>query len=401
MTEITGNAALDALWRLLGQASAHRDAAVDALVALSQRRVWVFKEGLESERLRTLLKDEARFILPLFTHRDLLVDASATLLGVTPEEIEQLAIEIETKDALQVAEKMNCNGIVIDLGTGHALEVDRDEYKPLVQVSARRTTKNTGPYELVGKVSYSLLQAVKAKHPQGEALLSGYLESMQPPEARSTRKPTLQGLAMPATAHVHNPSQPTLVVSEAALNELRASSPASAPISTRPSRPADAPASLLERIQRASNPAPSPMHATRIGQPTQGRISSAPPAPAGTWSSSPPVSAPKVPWLSGLETWRFSVLEPPPAPEVLARVGKELEVFAEVEWASMVSGENASHPEPAALLVLKLQALLPERIDELAQRVIVLLPGVNWQVAVVQSPEQIARLRPFALVFYP
>ncbi|MCZ7683630.1 MAG: hypothetical protein M5U28_34605 [Sandaracinaceae bacterium] len=59
----------------------------------------------------------------------------------------------------------NLSYVVVDIAAQHALELTREEFEPLLSASARRDSQ--GPYAGAGKISSSLIRAVRPTPPPG------------------------------------------------------------------------------------------------------------------------------------------------------------------------------------------------------------------------------------------
>ena len=134
---------------------------MDALVALSQRTVFVATWPGAEEGLRTIVTSSGVSALPLFTDMDELLGAAPSLGWQSPDGSAQ-AREIGARAALSHALAHNLL-VVVDIGAPHVMEADHEEIAPLLSPQARRDS--SGPFAAAGRVSSSLMQAVKPGTP--------------------------------------------------------------------------------------------------------------------------------------------------------------------------------------------------------------------------------------------
>ena len=217
-------------------------------------------------------------------------------LGRTP-------LVLNAKEAMRIAESHGCDGIVVDMGAPHALELQHIEYQPFLVLPESKQTSG-GPYEAVGRVSYSLLRAVRSV----------------PAPADSKRAPASPAISEAPTTSFH--------------------------------------------------PEPSATPSTEVHVDLRG--------------------------------WTFHYLEPLPGPELTAQASRELQSFAEVEWACFVSGAASQTPEHfRPLLALKLDPRMAHRIHDIASHLNKKMGPLTWELALLSAPDIIARIRPHAFSFYP
>ncbi|MEM9194438.1 MAG: SseB family protein [Myxococcota bacterium] len=178
--------ALGAFRRLLADASAGGQAKVDALVALSQRTVWVATWTPDSDGFRTLTNSHGKSALPIFTDRGQL-DEAAQRFGWLAADGQASGREVGAREALRHAVAHNVEYVVIDIVSMHSLELDREEVEPIVSPEARRESQ--GPFAAVGRLSSTMMKAVKPTPTPGS--LSGLpgFEQNRPPARISTPPP--------------------------------------------------------------------------------------------------------------------------------------------------------------------------------------------------------------------
>ena len=159
MTTETHDRALGAFQRLLGDARQGGQAKVDALIALAQRTVWVATWGPGQEGFRALTNSDGATALPVFTTGEEL-EAAAARFGWNVPGVPS-GREVGAREALRHAIAHNIQFVIVDVGTDHSVEIERSEIEPMMTPEARRES-TVGPYAGVGRVSSSMMKAVKA-----------------------------------------------------------------------------------------------------------------------------------------------------------------------------------------------------------------------------------------------
>lgn len=160
----TTDAQLAAFRRLLSDAHRGGQAKVDALLALVQRTIYVVPWPGGIEGWRSLVNRDGVAALPIFTDRSELEEA-ARRYGWLDARGEAPFAEIGARAALNYAVRENLSYVVVDIAAQHALELTREEFEPLLSASARRDSQ--GPYAGAGKISSSLIRAVRPTPPPG------------------------------------------------------------------------------------------------------------------------------------------------------------------------------------------------------------------------------------------
>lgn len=186
--------------RLLDDAHHGGQAKVDALVALSQRTVFVVPWPGGIEGWRTLVNRDGVAALPIFTDRAEL-DEAARRYGWLDARGEAPFAEVGARAAFNYAIRENLTFVVLDIASSHALELAREELEPLLSAAARR---DTGPYAGAGKISSSLIRAVRPTPPPTRA-----------PETRMHPTPPPGSLAAPHAPEVAAPRDAGLTASSA------------------------------------------------------------------------------------------------------------------------------------------------------------------------------------------
>ncbi|MFK7986561.1 MAG: hypothetical protein AB8I08_11105 [Sandaracinaceae bacterium] len=156
------NPQLAAFQRLLADAHQGGQAKVDALLALSQRTVFVVPWPAGIEGYRTLVNSEGVAALPVFSERGQLEEA-ARRYGWLDASGAAPTAEVGARKAFSYASKQSLSYVVVDIAAEHALEVTADEFTPLLSAASRR--ESTGPYAGAGRISSSLIQAVRSTPP--------------------------------------------------------------------------------------------------------------------------------------------------------------------------------------------------------------------------------------------
>ncbi|MCA9582009.1 MAG: SseB family protein [Myxococcales bacterium] len=149
---------MHAFRRLLHDAAEGGQAKVDALVALSQRSVWVATWTSLGDDYRTLVNSNGLSALPVFTSKDELHESAQrfgwlTAKGSVPSK------EVGSREVMRHALAHNLEFIVVDIASDHAFEIERAEVEPLLRTS--RGHHASGPYAGVGRISSDMIRAVK------------------------------------------------------------------------------------------------------------------------------------------------------------------------------------------------------------------------------------------------
>jgi hypothetical protein len=241
----------EALKRLLTDASAGGQAKVDAIVALSQRTLWVSPwEGVEG--YRTLVNSSGLAALPVFTSLGELTEACQRFGWLKPDGTAPQK-EIGARAAFTYARDQDLGFVVVDITSEHSLEITRDELQPLLERGPR---DSAGPFAATGRVESSLMRAVKKSEPGIPAVRAptpppGSIRAVTPPPgslAAASPHPTPAGglpapvppTSLPAGA-LPPPSQPAFQIPGAIAQILP-----STRLFPPPSPPEDA---LLDRLE--------------------------------------------------------------------------------------------------------------------------------------------------------
>ena len=179
-----------AFQRLLLDAHHGGQTKVDVLIALVQRTVHVVPWPGGIEGFRSLVNSEGVAALPMFTPLEQLGEA-ARRYGWLAADGSAPSAEIGARAALNYAIKQNLTYVVLDIAADHVLEIAREEYEPLLTPAARRDS--SGPYAASGRISNSLIRAVRPTPPPGSvaaASASGLQRPIVPPTSTPGRAPT-------------------------------------------------------------------------------------------------------------------------------------------------------------------------------------------------------------------
>lgn len=148
----------EALRRLLGAASVGGQEKVDALVALTQSRVYLPTLTEHSELPVTVFDKDGLEALPVFTGLD-----SLQYAGRQFEWCETLDVpahrRVEGREAFQIAKSNGYQLVLVDVCTDTTLSVEPSEFTVLIGAGG---TQPRGPYAGAGKVSSTLIKRVKS-----------------------------------------------------------------------------------------------------------------------------------------------------------------------------------------------------------------------------------------------
>jgi hypothetical protein len=223
----------EALKRLLADASQGGQSKVDALIALSQRTLWVVPwDGVEG--YRTLVNSTGLAALPVFTSEAELNEAAQRFAWLSPAGTVNHK-EIGARAAFGYAHEKNLGFVVVDITSEHSLEISRDELTPLLTQNRR---ESAGPFAAAGRIESSLMAAVSRKSEPG---MTAVRAPTPPPGAVAAVRPPTPAAGVPAVR------APTPVP-----GGLPAASPPSGSVTIPTSLPAGA---LPPRQDRSEGPA--------------------------------------------------------------------------------------------------------------------------------------------------
>ena len=206
MTSSTTDRALAAFRRLLADAPSGRQAKGDALVALSQRTVFVATWTPDGEDYRTLVNSNGQNALPIFTDQQELMVA-AERFGWLDERGQIPHREVGARSALRHALSRGVGFVVVDIMAEYSLEAEQAEIQPLV--ASRNRSDSSGPFAGVGRISSSMMQAVRVTPSGGVPRPMTPEDGVTPPRAVVTPPsglgPTPGLPAAPQTLDGHRP----------------------------------------------------------------------------------------------------------------------------------------------------------------------------------------------------
>jgi len=188
LTDQTDDRATEAFHRLLTEAAQGGQAKVDALIALAQRTVWVGTWGPGDEGFRTLTNSDGASALPIFTS-EARVEEAADRFGWRGPDGQVPMREVGARQALRHAVAHNVQYVVVDIAAPHALDIERSEIEPMLTPEARRDSTK-GTYAGHGRVSSSMMQAVKATPPPGS--IEAPRRPPPPPQPTGPAAPRIQ-----------------------------------------------------------------------------------------------------------------------------------------------------------------------------------------------------------------
>lgn len=301
-------------------------------MALLQRTVYVpVYEGAPGG-FRTLTNSNGQSALPIFTTPELLDEYRASL-GWPDTDYK----EVGAREAMRHAVAHNLFFVVVNIGSPHALEIDQEEIKPLLTPQARR--ESSGPFAGVGRISSSMMQAVKATPAPGSLPAASSIPGAVPPPS--------------------NVSAPELDLP-----------------------PAQAQPVAMTEATHDSRPPPPPGIRVSTADGTEGA------KPTATFGSGSSVE--------------LSALSAPPRDELLKALAGILRGFPEVEWAALANvsrGPSAAVPT----IGLRVDAGFRQRVNEIVQalRAAGDKQGASLDVLLLDDPLVMRTARSEGLVFYP
>lgn len=340
--------ATEAFRRLLAEAGLGGQARVDAIVALSQRTVFVATWAPLHEGFRTLVNAARAEALPIFSDLDQLVHA-ATQFGWLGQDGQVAHREIGAREAFQTAVDRDMPFIVLDVAAEHALEIQREEIEPLLGPFGRRDS--TGPFAAVGRISSTLLEAA----------------------SRATPEPSLRPSVAGAPAPDRRSSVPTPIVRPSSFP---------APTTRRPTPPSSSFARPSATAQ-----APDPKRPSSSDGIRPGALHSQTVAPATAASD------------AGV---RLTPVMREPDEALVDRLHAELKDYPEVEWASYclaAYGDAAYVPT----IGVRIDPAYRQRVDRIAQlvRAAGAEHGTALSLLLLDDPGLLREARNEGILFYP
>lgn len=361
MSNGTQDRSLEALRRLLADAREGGQVKVDAILALVQRTVWIGTWGPGQEGFRTLMNSEGQTALPIFTNEQELQEAGLRYGWQSPDG-RTSGREVGAREALRHAIAHNLVYVIVDIGSEHSLEIEKPEIEPLMSPQARRDS-TVGPYAGHGRISSTMMKAVKATPPPGSIPAPGSTPPPAPPSAATYPDGVAAAPASRATP-AYGGDAPR----------------------TTPAYGGDAPRTTLTYGEDAPRTTPAsggdaPRIATTTADPTQLR-------PDATFGSGSSVS--------------IQPLGAEPTDELLNALSEVLRGYPEVEWACL--GLVSRGPASAVPTVgLRVDTSFRQRVNEIIQNVRQAADarGASLDVLLLDDPQVMRTARQVALVFYP
>lgn len=151
----------EAMIRLLTDAAQGGQAKVDALVALSQRTLWVVPWGAGIEGYRTLINSSGLAALPVFTSTKELEEACQRFGWLDPSG-QAPRLEIGARQSFTYARSTSLGFVVVDIASDHSLEIAQEELAPLLT----NRQESQGPFAASGRVGSDLIAAVGKRSSQ-------------------------------------------------------------------------------------------------------------------------------------------------------------------------------------------------------------------------------------------
>ncbi len=345
MVGSSSNAALEAFRRLLADGQQGGQSKVDALVALSQRTLFVatWKEG--GDELRALVNSDGASALPVFTDEAMLQDA-ARRFGWSGADDHCPLREFGARGVFGYAVTHDISYVVVDIAQPHSLEVEQAELAPLMATSSR--SDSSGPFAAVGRISSTMLAAVKA----------------QPTTEGSRSHPPAP---LEWDLHAAPPVPPPPIVTDPAPPPTFSSAPPAA-------APASIPPAGVKVVSTSASPPPA---------------SSAAPAPANATFGSG----------SSVNLWKVTE---EPADELLEALTDFLRSYPEVEWAAYCMASRGP-TEPLPTIGLRVDTAYRMRVNEIIRglRAAGDAVGASLDIMLLDDAQVMRQARADGVAFFP
>lgn len=356
----SGDRALEAFRRLLSDAAAGGQAKVDALVALSQRTLFVATWTPGGDDYRTLTSSQKQSALPVFTDEASLQEAAARFAWLGPDGSVPHK-EVGARQVFRHVLAHDLGFLVVDIASSHALECERAEIEPLLATRGR--SDSSGPFAAVGRVSESMLQAVK---PTRGGSVAGVPTPVVSPEAidGGAARPSSVGQRPPPRASV--PEVPT---------------------------PRPPPPGVSAGVRPPSSPS-SP-------RPTSSQAGARPEGLTVTQGTLDP-SRPSATFGSGGTNVQITPLRDEPSDTLIDALSTVLRGYPEVEWAALflaARGPVAALPTAG----LRVDVAYRARVNDivLALRKAADDAGASLDVLLLDDPKLMRTARSEGLLFFP
>jgi len=358
----SGDRALEAFRRLLSDAAAGGQAKVDALVALSQRTLFVATWTPGGDDYRTLMSSQKQSALPVFTDEASLQEAAARFGWLGPDGTVPHK-EVGARQVFRHVLAHDLGFLVVDIASPHALECERAEIEPLLATRGR--SDSSGPFAAVGRVSESMLQAVK---PTRGGSVAGVPTPVVSPEAidGGAARPSSVGQRPPPRASVPEVSRPT---------------------------PRPPPPGVIAGVRPPSSPS-SP-------RPTSSQTGARPEGLTVTQGTLDP-SRPSATFGSGGTSVQITPLRDEPSDNLIDALSTVLRGYPEVEWAALflaARGPVAAQPTAG----LRVDVAYRARVNDivLALRKAADGAGASLDVLLLDDPKLMRTARSEGLLFFP
>lgn len=169
---------------------------MDALVALSQRTVFVPTWRMGDDGYRTVVSSDGVAALPVWLDFDALADAATTFGWALPDG--RVAYkEIGARAALGHGLANNLL-IVVEMGAEHSMEIEQEEMRLLLAPQAR--SDSSGPFAGTGRLQSSLMRAVQSPTPSGDPPSGTAPSGAASSSARATTPPLRAAVAPKSVA---------------------------------------------------------------------------------------------------------------------------------------------------------------------------------------------------------
>lgn len=332
--------------RLLADAREGGSAKVDALLALAQRTVFVVPWPKTEDGWRTLVSSGGESALPIFSDRSQL-ESAATRFGWLAPDGSAPTLEVGSRDTLRYARDRNLSYVVVDIAADHSIEISQAEIEPLLSPAARR--ESAGPFSGAGKVSSTLMRAVKAT-PTPMQAADGRIDKRTPPPG----------------------SLPAGSLGSTGLDKLT---------------PAPGTLQAVGLDKRTPPPGSVPAVPTALPAPPPGQT----PRSSGAVKALPVAEGPP---LAVLPTTRIGAAIGAIEDAVLDRLDAVLRDYPEVEFGCIggLSGKN--------VLGLRVDARMRKRIEALAAALGAVAPA-GLEVVLLDDADHFRAARAESLVFFP
>lgn len=316
---------------------------MDALIALTQRTVFVVPWPNPADGYRTLVNSNGLAALPIFTDEGALREA-ATRFGWVDASGNVPNAEVGSRQALTFARERQLAFVVVDIAAAHSLEITAAEIEPLLTPAARRESQ--GPFAGAGRISSTLMRSV----------MSGPVGATGP-----TRPPTPPPGSIPAA------------------------SPRSTPYPGTPKPQVQAPPPGSSPGAVAAPAATPPSSPGSVGAPRSRTGGSSPGMIAVVQAKGPPSRF--------LPSQRLAPLKSAVDPQQLDMLEIVLREYPEVEWAALGVAENT------LAIGIRVDPRLRKRLDALAAEVGRVSNGTP--ILLLDDPQLMRAARTEAYAFYP